>query len=154
VLVRKCGRIDKVIAVEHSKDPMTLFHRALAAILGLILLGGNAMVCAGWAATPEARMACCSDGECPMHMGESSTGGSEGVRTQSQADACCAVSEPTQSSQPGPTFTAAISSLEPGSSVAVLISSPRYAANDGWKTTAPIALAPVPRHVLLSVFLI
>jgi hypothetical protein len=147
-------RFDNARAVEHSKDPMTLFHRALAAALGLILLGGNAVVCTGWAATPEARMACCSDGECPMHMGESSTSGSEGVRTQSQADACCAVSESTQSSRPSPTFMAAISSAELESRVAVLNSSPRFAANDGWRTTAPIALAPVPRHVLLSVFLV
>ena len=143
-----------MFAVEHSKDPMALFHRALVAGLGLILLGGNGVVCAGWAATPEARMACCSDGECPMHMGESPTSASKGVRTQAQADACCAVSEPTQSSQPSPTFTAAISSAELGSGIAVLISSPRFAASDGWRTTAPIALAPVPRHVLLSVFLV
>jgi hypothetical protein len=41
-------------------------RRLWAVFLCLVLLGGNAAVCAGWAPTPEARKACCESGMCPM----------------------------------------------------------------------------------------
>ena len=50
-------------------------------------------------------MACCTDGGCPMHKGESSQSGSGHVITQAQADTCCASSEHQQSNQSAPTFT-------------------------------------------------
>ena len=55
-----------------------IFIRRLAAvILTMGLLAGNAAVCAGWLATPEARMACCAEGgDCPMHKDESRRSGS------------------------------------------------------------------------------
>jgi hypothetical protein len=119
------------------------------------MLAGNFAVCAGWAATPEARMACCVEGEsCPMHDGESQDSSSPRVITQAQADNCCALSEPDHSSQPNPTLVATISNAVLGNGVVLPDPTPALMLSDGWRATAPIPIAPVPKHVLLSVFLV
>jgi hypothetical protein len=129
--------------------------RALALALSFVMVGGNAALCAGWAATPEARMACCSEsGECPMHAGDEHGAAPEGGLTQEQADACCAASEHDQSSQPAPAVPAVISSAVLGGGVIVPARTPAFVLSNGWRTDAPIPIASVPRHVLLSVFLI
>jgi hypothetical protein len=125
---------------------------ALAAVLTLVV--GNVALCAGWAATPEARMACCTDGDCPMHQAESEHASSDHGTTQAQADTCCASSERQQSNQPVPTFVSAISSAVLGAGVVVPAPVPALVASDAWRIAAPIPIAPVPRHVLLSVFLV
>ena len=132
-----------------------LIKRASAVILALGLLAGNAAVCAGWLATPEARMACCADGvECPMHKGSSDRSESERVLTQAQADSCCAAAEGQNSNQSNPSFVTVISAAVLGAGVVLPAVVPALVLSDGWRTSVPIPIAPVPRHVLLSVFLV
>src|SRR5262245_6914510 len=129
-------------------------HRLSAVLLCLGLIAGNAAVCAGWAATAEERMACCDDGgTCPMHKSESRDAGSRRVLTQVEADNCCAFGRENSSSST-PTFVAAISSavLEPG--IVLPTSVPALVLSDDWRTFSPIPTTPVPKHLLISVFLI
>jgi hypothetical protein len=133
---------------------VVVLHRLSALALSLALLSGNLGVCAGWAATPEARMACCVDDTCPMHKGESSSFSEKPAVSQAQADACCAASERQQSDQSAPSFITAISSAVLGAGVVVPVPVPALVATDAWRTDAPVPIAPVPRHVLLSVFLL
>jgi hypothetical protein len=121
----------------------------------LALGAGNAAVCAGWLPTPEARMACCAEGgPCPMHQGESSRSGSARVITQAQADNCCASSERGSSSQSNPTFVASITQAVLGTGVIIPATVPARFLSDAWRTVAPPPTTPVPKHVLLSVFLV
>jgi hypothetical protein len=124
-------------------------------VLIAALCAGNRAVCAGWLPSPEARMACCSEGaECPMHRGDSHRSGSEHVLTQAQADSCCASSEREDSSQPAPTAVAAITTAVLGNGTILPASVPALVLSDGWRTTVPIPTGPIPKHVLLSVFLV
>ena len=124
-------------------------------LLCLGLVAGNAAVCAGWAATPEARVACCADDvECPMHKDHSGESGPERVFTQAQADACCAASERDQSSSSNPTAVATISAAALGVGVVRPAIAPAFVLTDGWRTDAPPPGPPVSRHLLLSVFLV
>ena len=132
---------------------LTRGSRLIALVIVGFMVTGNLALCAGWAATPEARMACCADENCPMHKGGESSG-SERVISQAQADACCAVSEGQQSNQSTPTVVTVISSAVLGVGVVVPMPAPALVLSDGWRTVAPVPIAPVPRHVLLSVFLV
>jgi hypothetical protein len=126
---------------------------ALALTFGLV--AGNAAICAGWMPTAEARMACCADGgECPMHKGNSPSSRSGSVLTQRQADNCCASAESQRSNQSNPSFVTAITATVLGVGVVLPTSVPALVLSDAWRTSAPIPIAPVPRHVLLSIFLI
>ena len=133
-------------------------QRILAVVLCLGLVAGNAAVCAGWAPTAEARMACCTDGgTCPMHDGQK--GGSRASQsgrmlTQAEADSCCASSERDSSSPSTPSFAATISVAVLGTGVVLAPTLPSLAVHDYWRIEAPIPSPPVPRHVLLSVFLV
>jgi hypothetical protein len=132
-----------------------MFRRLAAVALSLVLLAGNAAVCAGWAPTPEARMACCTEGvACPLHMGDSHSSGSSPVISQLQADTCCASSERGSSSQSSPTSVTAISSAVLGAGVMLPVSVPARVLTDSRRAAAPIPISAVPRHVLLSVFLL
>jgi hypothetical protein len=132
-----------------------VINRLSALALTLALVGGNAAVCAGWLPTPEARMACCSEGgECPMHKGESRGTTTHRAITQVQADNCCASSERVQSNQSNPTFVAAISGAVLGTGIVLPASVPAFVLSDGWRTAAPTPTGPIPKHVLLSVFLV
>jgi hypothetical protein len=132
-----------------------LVQRLAALALTLALVAGNAAICAGWMPTPDARMACCADGvECPMHKGDSHSSGSGRVLTQAQADSCCASSERENSNQSNPTFVAAITAAVLGAGTVLPANIPALVLSDGWRTSAPISVAPVPKHVLLSVFLV
>ncbi|ODS53457.1 MAG: hypothetical protein ABS36_12490 [Acidobacteria bacterium SCN 69-37] len=130
-----------------------LVHQLAAVALSLVLVGGNAAVCAGWAPTPEARMDCCADSDCPMHKSGASYS-TEHTVTQAQADSCCAASEHENSSQSNPTFIVSISSAVLGTGVVLPATIPALVLSDGWRTAAPIPAPPVPKHVLLSVFLV
>jgi hypothetical protein len=133
-----------------------LVHRLSAVLLCFGLVAGNAAVCAGWAATPEARMACCADGrDCPMHKDKSDDSGSGRVLTQLEADSCCAASERENSSSPStPTFVVAISFAVLGAGVVLPLSVPSLVLSDNWRTFSPLPTTPVAKHVLLSVFLV
>jgi hypothetical protein len=124
-----------------------------AAVAILIVLPTTAWAqCAGWQSTAEARMECCAQEEqCPMHAG---TGASlTHTVTQQQADTCCALSErapstPSTSSQIAPATLALVSAP-----VAVVLPDFEPLRN-AWQSFVPIAASPVPRHILLSVFLV
>ena len=134
--------------------PISL-RRLSAVLLAAGLLAGNATVCAGWLATPEARMACCAEGgDCQMHKGDSQNSGSARVLTQAQADSCCAASESQNSHQPNPSFVTTITAAVFGVGVVMPASVPALVLRDAWRASAPIPRGPVPRHVLLSVFLV
>jgi len=132
-----------------------VIRRLSAVLLAAGLLAGDAAVCAGWLATPEARMACCSEGhECPMHKGDSHSPGSARVLTQAQADSCCAAAEGQNSNQSTPSFVTAITAAVLGVGVVLPANVPALVLSDAWRTSVPIPIAQVPRHVLLSVFLV
>ena len=134
---------------------MRLVQRLAAFALTFALVAGNGAICAGWMPTAEARMACCvDDAECPMHKGDSHRSGSPRVLTQAQADSCCAASEGKNSSQSSPTCVAAITAAVLGAGTVLSANVPALVLSDGWRTSAPIPVAPVPKHVLLSVFLV
>jgi len=134
---------------------LRFLQRLSALALTLALAAGNAAICAGWMPTPEARMACCTDGrECPMHKGESHNSGSARVLTQVQANSCCASAEGQNSNQPSPSFVIAITAAVLGVGVVQPANIPALVLSDAWRTSAPIPIAPVPKHVLLSVFLV
>jgi hypothetical protein len=127
--------------------------RLSAVLLALALVAGQAGVCAGWMPTPEARMACCSDdGPCPMHKSESEDGPTR-VISQAEADRCCAASEHEDStpSQSNAAFFVTLAvALTP---IPGLLPAPEAHA-DTWRTSVPIPTGHVPKHVLLSVFLV
>ena len=132
-----------------------LIRRLSAVLLTAGLLVGNAAVCAGWLATPEARMACCADGgECPMHKGDSHSSVSARVLTQAQADSCCASAEGQNSNQSNTTAVTAITVAVLGVGIVMPADVPALVLSDAWRTSAPIPSAPVPKHLLLSVFLV
>jgi hypothetical protein len=146
---------DRVSTVEHPRDVVRLVPRLAAVALTFGLIAGNAAICAGWMPTAEARMACCADGgECPMHKGDSHSSGSGRVLTQVQADSCCASSEGQHSNQSSPSFVTAITAAVLGVGVVLPANVPALVLSDAWRTSAPIPIAPVPKHVLLSVFLV
>jgi hypothetical protein len=126
-----------------------LVSRLAALALATVLSVGNVAVCAGWAATPEARMACCvGSSDCPMHAG----GHDHGRMTQAEADSCCAASE-TDRSQSSPLTLAALSvpPVLPWT-VAVLTDAARSSLRAD--PVAPPHLNQRARHLLLSVLLV
>jgi hypothetical protein len=134
---------------------MRLAQRLAALALTFALMAGNDAICAGWMPTPEARMACCADGcECPMHKGDSHRSGSERVLTQAQADSCCASSENKNFNQSSPPFVAVITAPVLGNGIVLPANIPALVLSDGLRTSAPTPVAPVPKHLLLSVFLL
>ena len=145
---------DTAFAVKHPKKYVNLPHRLSAVALTVALVAGNAAVCAGWMPTPEARMACCSkSGACPMHKSGESASESSGVLTQAQADTCCASSNP-DSSQSSGTFVGTITLAVLGTATVLPSVAPVQVRREGWRTAVPISTAPIPKHVLLSVYLL
>ncbi len=135
---------------------MLTFSRRLAALMLIATAAaGNAAVCEGWAATPEARMACCNDGQpCPMHREPSDGSTATQTVTQAQADSCCALSEQEQSGQSNQAFAAPVSSAVLGPGIVVPPAPPRLVVTDAWRTGTPVPSPPVSKHVLISVFLL
>ncbi len=148
------ARFDTPEPVPHPKGVRGFANRLSVVFLTLALVAGQAGVCPGWMATPEARMACCSeDGPCSMHKSDSADDESKRVVSQAEADRCCAASEQDDSapSPTGPAFTITLAvalsplpALLPQSESHVSIS----------RASVPIPAAHVPKHVLLSVFLV
>jgi hypothetical protein len=129
-------------------------ERLSAVALTLALAAGQATVCAGWAPTPEARMACCSDdGACPMHKaGSTDHGATHGV-TQPEADRCCAASDRNGLAPPAPSVAVTITlAVVPSPVPTLLTRSESHAAI--WRLLAPIPTVGIPKHFLLSVLLV
>ena len=145
---------DRDDGFEHPTSVVTLTRRASAIVVALALSIGNVAVCAGWAATPEARMACCTDGaECPMHKSDSSD--DDGLRelTQAQADSCCALSEGHSSGSSSPTPVVMISAVVLGPAI-ILPAPAAPTVREVWRSVEWRRADSVPKHVLLSVFLV
>jgi hypothetical protein len=133
---------------------MTSARRFGAIVAVLTLSVGNFAVCAGWQATPEARMACCMNGtSCPMHKSQSHGAGSKHSITQGQADNCCAAaSNRVQSSVPSSTFVLSNSTALPATPTSVVPVA--VLALQEWRAVVPLRVSPVPKHLLLSVLLV
>jgi hypothetical protein len=127
--------------------------RLIAAALLATLLAGPVAVCAGWQATPEARMACCLEGvACSMHSSEDQGGIESRAVTQADADSCCAASEQDDAS---PTAKALLFVAAPPAATGSILLLPPATPNAMARyRRAPDRVFDVPRNVLLSVFLI
>lgn len=128
----------------------------MALVVAFALGAAGWLECAGWQATPEARMACCSgSGDCPMHGSTEPGAGSERVVTQAQADSYCATSGTDDSTPSAVAFSVSLSAAlanNPPSTVAPIAAPP--APLDAWRAHVPLPIREVPTHLLLSVFLI
>ena len=131
-----------------------LVQRLAALALTFGLMAGSPAICAGWMPTPEARMACCADGGCPMHKGDSHHSGSGRLLTQEQADSCCGSAEGQHSNQSNSPVVPAVTAAVLGVGVVLPASVPALVLSDAWRLSAPIPIVLVPKHVLLSVFLV
>lgn len=89
-----------------------------------------------------------------MHEGASHTSGSARVLTQAEADSCCASSEREESTPSTPAFAAAISIAVLGPGILLPAHVPALVLSDDRRTVSPLPTPPVPKHVLLSVFLV
>lgn len=126
-----------------------------ALLLTLALSASPVVVCGGWMPAPEARMACCSEGgACPMHKSDTPDAARSHQVTQAQADQCCASSERDERTPSPMTFAATISPAVLGSAVVLPVRAPALVLSGAWRMSAPVPLTPIPKHVLLSVFLI
>ena len=136
----------------HGRDillKVSLAKRLVATVLLLAFQAGPIAVCAGWHVTADERMECCLDGDCPMHHKQAE----HHVVTQAQADACCAVAEQPASAQPSAKF-ALVGVLAPVVSPIALDRPLVVAPVEGPPILVPRLASHVPKHVLLSVFLI
>jgi hypothetical protein len=128
--------------------------RTVSAILFVLLFAGDFVVCAGWQASPEARMACCENGTaCPMRHSGNANNNTKTALTQSDADRCCASSEQHESAPSSSAFVPMVA-LAP---LPVLFSPLAWSTDRGlaaWGLAIPPPPSHVPIQVLLSVFLI
>jgi hypothetical protein len=129
-------------------------RRIAAVVAVLALCAGNLAVCAGWQATPEARMACCMSGTtCPMHKSAGHDHASKTSLTQTQADTCCAASaQRRDSSTAGSQFASSgvIALVE----VPTLIAPTTAPIAPEWRALVPLPVSSTPKHILFSVFLV
>ena len=147
--------VDTGRRAQHPTQVVSFGRRLLAVALTALVSAGNGAVCDGWAPTPEARMACCSDGQpCPMHSGRAEGSSATQTLTQAQADACCASSEQDQSGQSTQASPAPVSTAVLGPGIVVAPAPPRLVLTDDWRTSAPVPPLSVHKHVLHAVFLL
>jgi DNA-binding transcriptional ArsR family regulator len=157
-----CGSLSVGYAcpdLTHSRPSSILgrvlnFSRRLSAVvLVTALAAANAAVCAGWMPTPEARMACCSKGACPMHESDSDETSSRQVVSQAQADTRCASSERDDAAPSSSPFVLLVS-LDAIRSPVQFVLPEAVAAFHASQTVVPLRGTHVPKHLLLSVFLV
>jgi hypothetical protein len=148
--------IDTSVAPVHPKCVELLLRRTAALVVVLALSAAGWAECAGWQASPEARMACClGSGDCPMHGSTEPGGVSERVLTQAQADSCCAASDTDDSTPSAGAFSLSLSAaLVPSTLYTLAPIAAQPASFDARRTHAPLPIGQVSKHVLLSVFLI
>ena len=148
------ARFDTAVVVEHPRSVRSLLRRVLAACLGVMLTAGPVGLCAAVTPTPEARMACCADDDaCPMHDATHSSG-SHHQSSQAQADQCCVASEHENPNQSMPMYGGMPSNPAISTSVLLPLHVPTLVRTDAWRTATPLLVTPVPRHLLLAVFLV
>jgi hypothetical protein len=144
------GAFDSLTSATHPKGVRLVLKRFAAVVCVLAFAQSAWAQCAGWQTTPEARRQCCENGVCPLHHREKTP--SRPHVTQAAADDCCAQSQRHESNSSGtvfaPTMTFAVAqSLPP---VVLTLETTRLSAP--WETPSPPA--HVPKHLLLSVFLL
>jgi hypothetical protein len=146
---------DTGVAAEHARSVRSVLRRVLAASLGMMLIAGPIALCAAVSPTSEARMACCTGNDkCPMHDGAAPNSTSHHQPSQSQADQCCVASEHDRSQQTLPMSAAVLSTPLLDASILLPAQVPTLVRTDAWRTTTPLRVIPVPRHLLLAVFLV
>src|SRR5262245_56714740 len=129
-------------------------RRISAVVTVLVLCAGNLALCAGWQATPEARMACCMSGTtCPMHKSERHDHSSNRAFSQTQADTCCAASSQRRDS------SAAGSSFVSTGLITLVQAAPFVAPTTApiaqeWRALVPLTVSSTPKHLLLSVLIV
>jgi len=131
------------------------FAKRFAAVAAVLTLAvGNLAICAGWQATPQARMECCKNGtSCPMHKSGSHRSGSTRVISQAEADNCCAAaSTRTQASGASSSFALSNTSVLPA--LPALVFQVPVLALQEWRALIPLPVSPIPKHLLLSVLLV
>ena len=134
---------------------VTAIRRLTSLALALALVAGNVALCAGWTASPAARMACCAEaGRCPMHQSETSESHDGRAVSQGQADACCAASERQGADPSTPTLGLTPWTVPPGAPIVLPAYVPPPVLTEGWRIVARVPTSLIPRHVLLSVFLV
>lgn len=129
-----------------------MIARVAAIVLALATASGHLALCEGWKASPASRMACCAEGvQCPMRHRPAEGARHRAAPSQADADACCAASENDQTS---PASAYALPALVPAIPIGPALT---------FETPSPVRLPiagespprqPVPRHLLLSVFLV
>lgn len=143
-------RSDTGSTCAHNGGVMARVRCLAVMALSLALASPGPGACSGWLATPDARMACCVDGShCAMH--ETTLAAAAGI-TQASADRCCTMSD----ADPPPTPAAWVLLAPPApavqpvpGTVALLVE-----ASAPSPTPPPLPAIQVPRHLLLSVFII
>ena len=142
------------LTVEHPRSVSGFFRRMFAASLGMMLMAGPIALCAAVSPTSEARMACCTGNDkCPMHDGAAPNSTSH-QPSQSHADQCCVASERDTPLQSMPMSVGVLPTPALDASVLLPPDVPALVRTDAWRTTTPLRVTPVPRHLLLAVFLV
>lgn len=123
-------------------------------VIALILFAGgrDAALCAGWEVTAEARMACCLSGACAMHHSNEHGSGAANL-SQAEADSCCIAAESGDPAPASPVFAMGLPSAMPVQALFELVS-PLIATVYAGREPIPLTGGLVPKHLLLSVFLI
>lgn len=125
--------------------------RTVAALIVVALLGPSVAPCAGWQPTPEARMDCCVEGQCPDEL--TADAGRSAPKSQAEADQCCATAEQKHQQGSAQSVDAAFVLLQPVAPV----TTPSIDVPLPGRTLrheAPVHPPPTPLHVLFSVFLV
>lgn len=135
----------------HPRGVQSVLRRTASVACVLVLAVSALTDCAGWQASPEARMACCEDGVCPLHSHDHE--GPPAQLTQAAVDSCCAQSSRHEFGPSGTvvasTITLAVLDVLPATTVSVAPAMPLSAP---WETPSPPL--HVPKHLLLSVLLV
>jgi hypothetical protein len=131
---------------------MTFGRRIWTFALAVLLGGAPLLACSGWTSAPESRMACCRAAmSCPMQAHDSGASISAHNLTQAAADACCAAADHSSTTPSAVVASASLVVVQhPFSGAPAPTTGMRFQL----QTHRPLIAAPVPKHLLLGVFLL
>ena len=98
-------------------------------------------------------MACCLNGACPMHQSDEHGQDSADPVSQAEADSCCVASESADPTPTSPVFAMVLPSAIPVQQLFAFVS-PLILMVNAAREPIPLSGSLVPKHLLLSVFLI